>query len=195
MPPKAKITKEMILNAVLDITRQTGFKAVNARSIADRLQCSTRPLFTCYENMDALKKEFLDFSFAFYSRYVADYGRTASVVPCLLYPLSYLAFAQEEPNLFQFLFLSDMDLDMKKAEDFYRETGNEDKAKAFSEETGIETEYAKAVFLDLFLYTHGMAVLTATGKLALNRDDAERMLLHFLTALIRQKKPDWKPVL
>ena len=29
MPPKPKITKDMILTAVLDITRETGFEAVN----------------------------------------------------------------------------------------------------------------------------------------------------------------------
>ena len=59
MPPKAKISKEMILNTVLDITRESGFETVNARSIANKLQCSTRPIFTCYENMEELKKNFL----------------------------------------------------------------------------------------------------------------------------------------
>ena len=48
MPPKAKITKEMILKTVLDITRESGFECVNARSISGKLQCSTRPIFTCY---------------------------------------------------------------------------------------------------------------------------------------------------
>ena len=50
MPPKAKITKAMILDTVLNITKETGFEAVNARNIAGKLQCSTRPIFTCYEN-------------------------------------------------------------------------------------------------------------------------------------------------
>ena len=62
MPPKARITREMILNTALDITRQTGFETVNARSVAGRLQCSTRPIFTCYENMEELKREFLDYA-------------------------------------------------------------------------------------------------------------------------------------
>lgn len=65
MPPKAKITKGMILDTVLDITRQSGFDTVNARSIAARLHCSTRPLFTCYSCMDELKKEFLLFAYDF----------------------------------------------------------------------------------------------------------------------------------
>ncbi len=36
------------------------------------------------------------------------------------------------------------------------------KGKTFSESIGIELECAKVIFLDLFLYTHGIAVLTAT---------------------------------
>ena len=63
MPPKAKITKEKILNTVLEITKETGFETVNARSIANKLQCSTRPIFTCYENMDEVKKDFLNFAY------------------------------------------------------------------------------------------------------------------------------------
>ena len=58
MPPKPKITKEMILTAVLKITQEIGFEAVNASSIAERLQCSTRPIFTCYESMEELKAAF-----------------------------------------------------------------------------------------------------------------------------------------
>ena len=42
MPPAAKITKEMIMSTVLALTREQGFEAVNTRSIAARLRCSTR---------------------------------------------------------------------------------------------------------------------------------------------------------
>ena len=52
MPPKPKVTKDMILAAVLNLTQEEGFEAVNARSIAGKLQCSTRPIFTCYESME-----------------------------------------------------------------------------------------------------------------------------------------------
>lgn len=193
MPPKARIMKEMILSTVLDITRQRGFENVNARSIANELQCSARPIFTCYDNMDALKKEFLDFAFDFYEQYVDDYSKSASVSSYLILPLSYIAFAQEETNLFKLLFINDMALDMTEANDFYQEVGNENKARIFSEAIGIELERAKVIFLDLFLYTHGIAVLTATKKMSLDRSSSEKMLMNFLSALIRQEKPDWHP--
>lgn len=194
MPPKAKITKEMILQTVLEMTREAGFEAVNARSIASRLACSTRPIFTCYENMEELKKEFLDFAYAYYEQYVEGYKRSAEVEPSLILPLSYIAFAQEETPLFKLLFINDMTLDMTAAQDFYKEAGNEEKAKSFAQIIGVEEERAKEIFLDLFLYAHGLAVLTAAKKIALPRADAEKRVRHLLTALIAQDRPAEKNV-
>ena len=191
MPPKPKITKEMILNAVLNITRETGFETVNARSIASRLQCSTRPIFTCYDNMDQLKKDFLDFAYKFYERYVTNYGNSSNVSSCLLLPLSYIEFAKEETHLFKLLFINDMNLHMAEARDFYKEIGNEKKAKIFSDTVGVDLEHGKVIFLDLFLYTHGIAVLTAANKLLLDKNNAEKMVRNLLSALIRQEIPDW----
>lgn len=190
MPPKAKITKEMILNTALEITRDSGFDAVNARSIAGRLQCSTRPIFTCYKNMNEMKADFLNFAFDFYTKYVTDYGSHANVRSCLILPLSYVEFAGEETNLFKLLFIDDMELDMADAKDFYNEIGNEQKAIAFSKDIGIELESAKTIFLDLFLYTHGIAVLTAAGKISLDSSSIENMVSNMLSALIRQAGRD-----
>lgn len=190
MPPKARITKEMILNTVLEITRETGFETINARSIASKLECSTRPIFTCYENMEELKSDFLDFAFEVYNQYVANYNNSVTINPCLLLPLSYVAFAGEETNLFKLLFISDMDLNMKEAKDFYNEIGNETKAMSFAETIGIELEAAKSIFLDLFLYSHGIAVLTATKKIALDKKNIEKMVTNFLSALVKQIKSD-----
>ena len=190
MPPKAKITKDMILHTVLDITRETGFETVNARSVAGKLQCSTRPIFTCYENMEELKKDFLDFAYEYYLQYVSSFSSSEQVMPSLLLPLSYIEFAAKETHLFKLLFMNDMDLNMAEAKDFYNEADNEKRAAAFSETIGVELERAKVIFLDLFLYTHGIAVLTAAGKIAFDRGNAEKMLMNLLSAFINQEPSD-----
>lgn len=41
MPPKVKITKEMVLNAAFEITRVDGIEAINAKNVAAYLKCST----------------------------------------------------------------------------------------------------------------------------------------------------------
>lgn len=187
MPPKPKITKDMILNTVLEITQEMGFEAVNARSIANKLECSTRPIFTCYENMEEMKKDFLDFAFEYYDQYVVNYRNSINIKPYLLFPLSYIEFAKEEANLFKLLFINDMALAMSEANDFYTEVENEEKANKFSEMIGLRPEHGKKIFLDLFLYTHGIAVLTATGKLLFDSHTSEKMLMNFLSAYIKQE--------
>lgn len=193
MPPKAKITKNMILNTILDITRENGFDAVNARSIAAKLQCSTRPIFTCYENMEELKKDFLDFSYKLYIQFVTDYSNSATVSPYLFLPLSYIEFAKTEPFLFKLLFINDMTLDMKEPTDFYKEIDNEERATAFSNMIGMDLDSSKRIFFNLFIYFHGIAVLTTTKKILLAEKDMESMIMNVLVALIKQEKPDWRP--
>ena len=192
VPPAAKITKEMILNTVLKLTREQGFEAVNARSIAARLQCSTRPIFTCYENMEMMKQDFLEFAYRFYERFVDEYSRNGEAgtdtVTALCIPLSYIAFARQETHLFRLLFVSDMALNMAQAKDFYAEIGNETRAAAFSESIGVGPDAGKRIFLDLFLYTHGIAVLSADKKIALQEEEAKKMIQNVLSALIIQEK-------
>ena len=55
MPPKIRITKEDILSTAVEIVRQEGAAALNARAIASSLHCSTQPIFSNFETMDVLR--------------------------------------------------------------------------------------------------------------------------------------------
>ena len=46
MPPKVKITKDDIIQTTLDLLRKNGDAAINARSLASALNCSTQPIFS-----------------------------------------------------------------------------------------------------------------------------------------------------
>ena len=53
--------------------------------------------------------------------------------------------------------------------------------------TGVQPEQGKEIFLDMFLYSHGIAVLTATGKLSFDSRNSEKMLQKFLSAYLKQE--------
>ena len=55
MPPKVKVSKEQIVSAALDLIRHQGYDALNARSIAAALGCSTQPIFSNFTTMEELR--------------------------------------------------------------------------------------------------------------------------------------------
>ena len=55
MPPKVKITREDIVNAGYALARECGTDAVNARSVAKKLGCSTQPVFSNFAAMARMR--------------------------------------------------------------------------------------------------------------------------------------------
>ena len=52
MPPKAKFTREEVIEAALSILRAKGRSALTARALGERLNSSARPIFTLFSGMD-----------------------------------------------------------------------------------------------------------------------------------------------
>ena len=56
MPARAKVTKEMIVDAAFAIAREAGVERINARTVSERLHCSTQPVMYHFATMEALKR-------------------------------------------------------------------------------------------------------------------------------------------
>ena len=52
MPPKVKITKEMIIDAAFEIARSEGAENINARTISKKLGCSTQPVMYHFKTIE-----------------------------------------------------------------------------------------------------------------------------------------------
>ena len=55
MPTVRRISRDAIVDAAVEVLREGGFSAVNARSVAKKLGCSTQPIYSSFQNMDELK--------------------------------------------------------------------------------------------------------------------------------------------
>ena len=69
MPPKPKITKEMVIDAAFELARETGAENINARTVAKKLHCSTQPVMYHFATMEELKKA----AYAKADRYHSEY--------------------------------------------------------------------------------------------------------------------------
>ena len=57
MPPKVKVQKEEIVRAAVEIVRKQGMAALNARTVAAALGCSTQPVFSNFAAMEDLQAQ------------------------------------------------------------------------------------------------------------------------------------------
>lgn len=104
MPPKPKYTKEEIVAAAFELTREKGIDAVVAREVGKRLDTSSSPIFTIWNSMDELRAEVRELAKEKYRQYmdgIFDYTPAFKE-----FGMRCVSFAADEPNLFRLLFLT-----------------------------------------------------------------------------------------
>ena len=103
MPPKAKFTREEIIDAAFQLAREKGVEAVVAREVGKRLGTSSSPIFTAFRNMEELHTEVKKAAMKKFETYVQD---ALNYSPVFKYVgLRMIRFAIEEPKLFQILYM------------------------------------------------------------------------------------------
>ena len=56
MPAKAKVTREMIVDTAFAVARETGAETISARTVSERLHCSTQPVMYHFATIEELKR-------------------------------------------------------------------------------------------------------------------------------------------
>lgn len=172
MPPKIKITREMIITAGFEQVRESGIESVNARTIAKRLQCSTQPVLYSFRTIEEIKRAVYEKADAFHTEYLMNI-RDDDVM--LGIGLNYIRFAKNEPNLFRFLFQSGY----AKGHSFLEMIDAEDTKPildAMSRAMSSTEEKTKEIFLTLAMFAHGYASIIANNSLEFDESTAARHL-------------------
>ena len=182
MPPKVKITKENIIQAAMDIVRNAGADALNARNIAAKLDCSTQPIFSNFATMDQLRLAVAQKASALYEDY------TRREIESQKYPLykcsgmAYIRFAKEEKELFKLLYMCDRS-DGSIPDD---PKLTDQMAAIIQNNIGLTENDAKLFHLEIWACVHGIATMFATGFLDLDWELVSKMLTDIYQGLKTQ---------
>lgn len=103
MPPKFQFTRDEIIDAAFAIAREEGTPHITTRAIADRLRCSTSPIYSHFNTIDKLEDE-VSKRFADLLMQYLTTERTGS--PLMDIALGYILFASEEQILFRFTYMN-----------------------------------------------------------------------------------------
>lgn len=170
MPPKQRITREMILERSFAMFCKEGMEAVNARSVAKALNCSTQPIFSYFEGMEDLRSAIEQKAKDTFTQVMQSASEEGSFLAC---GTAYIRLASEQPRLFARLLLT---VGEEEPMPLLAE-GLEEKLKgSLSGQYGLDGQQADRLYHDLWTYAHGMASLVAVGRLAFDEQViAERL--------------------
>lgn len=190
MPPRAKFTKEEIINAALAVCEREGTECLTARSLAGELKSSARPVFTVFRSMDEVFSEVKKRAEAIYGEMVEN-GLKEDVAFKGV-GKAYIKFASLHPKLFRFLFMQERaphtkDDVLPAIEGHYKEIlSSIEKSYLFDARTANE------LYMHMWIYTHGIAALIATGVCDFSGETVSEMLTEVCTGLIVKFKADKK---
>ncbi len=105
MPPKAKFSREEIITVGFNIVKREGMEALTARSLAEALGSSPRPIFTVFNNMEEVQSAVVCAAKSLYAEYICK-GLNEDLAFRGV-GKAYIRFASEQPKVFRLLFMSE----------------------------------------------------------------------------------------
>ncbi len=171
MAPKIKITKNDIISTAIAIVREKGSEALNARAVASSLECSTQPIFSNFKDMNELKDSIILAAYDIYLNFIKKGLGSEKYPKYKSFGMSYIQFAKEEKELFKLLFMRD-----RSGEDISPSSDFEESVQMIMQANGVSDETARLIHLEMWSCVHGIAVMTVTSFLSLERELISDML-------------------
>lgn len=172
MPPKCKFTRQEVIQAALDITREQGIAAVTARALGDKLGSSSRPIFSLFQSMQEVQQEVIQAANALYQEYLKRDMEAGEYPVYKASGIAYIRFAKEERELFKLLFMRDRT--GEPVEDAPKDL--RDIVQIVRKNTELSEQDAYMFHLEMWVYVHGIATMTATSYLDWQWETISQML-------------------
>ncbi len=182
MPPKVKITKEEIVDAAVELVRKNGDQAINARTIASMLCCSTQPVFSNFATMADLRLAVVGKADELCGQYMKREEESGQYPAYKASGMAYIRFAKEEKELFRLLYMRD-----RSQENAPPETEiNEQMESMVHQNTGLDGDSMKLFHLEMWAFVHGIATMCARGFVELPWELVSKMLTDCYQGLRKQ---------
>ena len=163
MPPRAKYTREEITEIALGIVTENGAEMLNARSLAEAMGTSTRPIFTAFRNVEELERAVHESAMELFS----EYAKTGSSdMPAFKQVgMQMITFAKEKPKLYRLLFMSVQDHSFDFEKMFASMLGvTADRCIEYiMHDYALSREDAMTLFRQVWIFTYGIGVLLSSN--------------------------------
>lgn len=173
-------TRERVVEAAYELIRESGWRSVSARAIADRLGSSTMPIYSHLRSIAEVERALRGKAYALLRDYQTRSWTQAGQDQLMDMAFGYIAFARDEANLFRFLYV--------ERPEVIGEEGLDQMSRAFDQQFDDKTPQAEALgtldrdaraalMQNSWIFTHGLAMLVSSGALG---ECSDETILRFL---------------
>lgn len=187
MARKTQISKEVILQAALEMLIRDGYSAINIKTLSKEIGCSTQPLVWHFENMEGLRKALSEYALHYANEKMCPTAENG-VEAFEQVGIAFVHIAVKQPNLFRFLYLEGYD--GSPAKNFDALTKDDDNAKLIKRISGylnISEESAGRYLQNTITYTYGIAALSATGIIRASETEIMQLVNRAADAFLMQE--------
>ena len=171
MPRATKFLKEDIIEAASAVVKKEGLSAINARRVAKELGCWVKPIFYQFENMEDLRQATILHIQKIYQSYMIEGSKEELAYRGM--GLAYIRFAKDYPDFFKILFMGDSKI--SPTEFIEKDNMGNQILEKGAEFTGYDRTEQEAFHLKVWIFTHGIASMVATGTVAFTDEQIEEL--------------------
>jgi len=177
MARKIEVTKEKMLQAAYEILQEEGYDAVNIKTIAARVGCSTKPISWQFGNMHEMRKEIYKYtSQRIYSGIDAKLSELSAAEAFFETGKIYISNAIDNPNVFRFLCVDDPGDIVERNINLADMLGDDFIKEMLIREHSLSKETVDKIVADIVIYTHGLATMLLWDSFELDKQTAFRMI-------------------
>ena len=163
MPSSPKVSKQLMIETAFKMLCQEGYGAINIKTLAQEIGCSTQPISRQFGGMEGLRKELLDYCIGFLESFFQTEGDTAFDT-IMGVSMGYINLAFEYPNLYKYFYMSETEGERMSAIVQNLRVANLAKLlERLEEEYGVNKEAANRFVNNVTFYVHGIASYAAVG--------------------------------
>ncbi len=185
MPSSPKVQKETILKTAFDLLLREGYGAINIKTVAQELGCSTQPISRQFGSMDGLRKELLVYSIEqLKPLFSVDGEKVSDIVAGIA--RGYINLAFDMPNLYKYLYMSEHT--EARMSDLIGRLRAENSGKVIGmleNEYDMPEAYAREYITNLNFYVHGIASYVAVGFVELSKQEVLDRVQNVSVALLK----------
>lgn len=172
-----EVTKEKMLQAAYEILKEDGYDAVNIKTIAARVGCSTKPISWQFGNMHEMRKEIYKYTnHMLYAGIEEKLSKLSAIDAFFETGKIYISSAIDYPNVFRFLCVDDPGDIVDRKNSIYDLLGDDFIKERFIKELSLSKEVVEQIVADIVIYTHGLATMLLWDSFNLDKKTAFQMI-------------------